>query len=626
MTDAASQRRELAAQLAGRRAAAGLSQADVARLMRTSQSAVARLESGRHNAQLSTLVRYAEAVGLPLDETLGFSADLAGEPAAPAEPPGAEPDAEVPPRRGPGDGEPAVDLHQPNGRDPDHVLTLRQRRVLQVIRESIEKRGYPPSLREIGDQVGLTSTSTVSHHLRTLQQAGYLHRDSRRARTVEVSPNTAVLRVRSGTGFGLRRSAFWVRADNGPDGKGRDLVATRFAEIGDFAEYAASFGPDVVVLDPPELRAAVVARLTEARQAGPDTSPPVRKPQAAAGRIAKAGPRAEMPDDDAVKQTAARIGAAIAQGRRLRLRHYNPKTDLVTEREVDPLGLVTDRGLPYLHGWCRVREDRRFFRLDRVLELEVLDVPASPPAKAQHVIDARAEYRPSHDDERVGIELSAAGRWVAEYYPCEEVTELGGGRLSILLRTPDTGWVRRLALRLGEDGRVVSPLALVAEIRETAATALENYGITSPGDGFSPAELLDSALSASASPRGSAKRRAEDAPEAPAPESVTRSGLDTVVSEGRTAIGGGARFAGIGRGGFGTGRFGGLAVGSDPSHRGRRDGGVFGAADPRRRRHVRRPRYRPLLTEQQGGHDGRPCERDFVLGASHVRKDIAHVF
>jgi proteasome accessory factor C len=44
-----------------------------------------------------------------------------------------------------------------------------------------------------------------------------------------------------------------------------------------------------------------------------------------------------------------------------------------------------------------------------------------------------------------------------------------------VLRTPDTGWVRRLALRLGEDGRVVSPSSLVTEIREVATAALGNY-------------------------------------------------------------------------------------------------------------------------------------------------------
>src|SRR5579859_7488972 len=70
---------------------------------------------------------------------------------------------------------------------------------------------------------------------------------------------TAVLRVRSGTGFGLRRPAVEVRPD--PGEPGWDLVTTRFADVGAFADYAASCGPDAVVLDPPDLREAVIARL-----------------------------------------------------------------------------------------------------------------------------------------------------------------------------------------------------------------------------------------------------------------------------------------------------------------------------------------------------------------------------
>jgi len=93
----------------------------------------------------------------------------------------------------------------------------------------------------------------------------------------------------------------------------------------------------------------------------------------------------------------------------------------------------------------------------------------------------------------VELELSAAGRWVAEYYPCESVTDLEDGRLRVTLRTPDTGWVRRLALRLGEDGRVVSPASLVAEVRETASAALANYVVLSPGTCGSTAEPAETA-------------------------------------------------------------------------------------------------------------------------------------
>src|SRR5215472_9564555 len=79
---------------------------------------------------------------------------------------------------------PVADL--PDQPDPDHVLTWRQRKVLQVIRESVQRRGYPPSMREIGEAVGLTSTSSVSYQLSTLQKLGYLRRDAGRPRTVEV--------------------------------------------------------------------------------------------------------------------------------------------------------------------------------------------------------------------------------------------------------------------------------------------------------------------------------------------------------------------------------------------------------------------------------------------------------
>jgi repressor LexA len=68
----------------------------------------------------------------------------------------------------------------------DTALTERQRTILEVIRSSVTNRGYPPSIREIGDAVGLTSTSSVAHQLRTLERKGYLRRDPNRPRAVDV--------------------------------------------------------------------------------------------------------------------------------------------------------------------------------------------------------------------------------------------------------------------------------------------------------------------------------------------------------------------------------------------------------------------------------------------------------
>lgn len=74
----------------------------------------------------------------------------------------------------------------PDGPPDATGLTPRQQRVLSHIKDSIEKRGYPPSMREIGQAVGLTSTSSVAYQLRTLEEKGYLKRDPNRPRALEV--------------------------------------------------------------------------------------------------------------------------------------------------------------------------------------------------------------------------------------------------------------------------------------------------------------------------------------------------------------------------------------------------------------------------------------------------------
>src|ERR1700761_8807049 len=83
--------------------------------------------------------------------------------------------------------------------DSDHAvrpseagLTPRQRTILDVIRASVTTRGYPPSIREIGDAVGLTSTSSVAHQLRTLERKGYLRRDPNRRGAVALPEPTFV--------------------------------------------------------------------------------------------------------------------------------------------------------------------------------------------------------------------------------------------------------------------------------------------------------------------------------------------------------------------------------------------------------------------------------------------------
>jgi predicted DNA-binding transcriptional regulator YafY len=171
-----------------------------------------------------------------------------------------------------------------------------------------------------------------------------------------------------------------------------------------------------------------------------------------------------------------RIQDALTRGRRLHLTYYVPGRDENTERDVDPMRLLFVEGGAYLEGWCRRAEAVRLFRLDRIVDLSILAVAAEVPADAEPVDVDAGLFRPSPDDVRVTMELTPAGRWVADYYPCESVDELGEGRLRIVLRTPDTRWVRGLALRLGDLGRVTGPPGLAADVRGDAERALALYG------------------------------------------------------------------------------------------------------------------------------------------------------
>ena len=87
---------------------------------------------------------------------------------------------------------PASSRHKgPRGAFPDpSTLTNRQRRILDIIRAAVAEKGYPPSLREIGDAVGLRSPSSIAHQLKVLEDKGFVRRDANRPRAIELRPTT----------------------------------------------------------------------------------------------------------------------------------------------------------------------------------------------------------------------------------------------------------------------------------------------------------------------------------------------------------------------------------------------------------------------------------------------------
>jgi proteasome accessory factor C len=181
------------------------------------------------------------------------------------------------------------------------------------------------------------------------------------------------------------------------------------------------------------------------------------------------------------EEALAAARTALREHRRLHLTYLVPSRDERTERDVDPMRLLSVDGRWYLEAWCHRSEGVRLFRVDRIEAATVLDVDGTPPPQAERRDVDSDLFRPSPDDLVVTLDLAPQAAWVVDYYPVEAVEAAPEdaweqAQLRVRLRTADTRWVHRLVLRLGAGARVVDPAWLGVEVREAALAALGAYG------------------------------------------------------------------------------------------------------------------------------------------------------
>lgn len=200
------------------------------------------------------------------------------------------------------------------------------------------------------------------------------------------------------------------------------------------------------------------------------------KLETAAGTAAEAASRVRADLADAADpELLADARSAVETRRRVHLRYLVPSRDESTERDVDPMRVLSLDGRWYLEGWCHRAQDTRLFRIDRVEALTVLDADGTPPAGArQRPLDAGV-FQPGPDDLTVTVHLRQGATWVADYYPVETREEHPGGGLVVTLRTGDTAWLRRLLWRLGGRAVVLDPPGLADAVLASAHAALAGY-------------------------------------------------------------------------------------------------------------------------------------------------------
>jgi proteasome accessory factor C len=139
------------------------------------------------------------------------------------------------------------------------------------------------------------------------------------------------------------------------------------------------------------------------------------------------------------------VRRGVAEHRRLRLDYYTAGRDEHTVREVDPYRLWADQGQWYLLGHDHLRGDERVFRVDRILDAELLAEPFDPPDDDRHL----GLFQADDSDPRVVLDLAPDAAWVVEAHPVEAVEQGADGRLRVTIAVGAPAWLERLLLRLG---------------------------------------------------------------------------------------------------------------------------------------------------------------------------------
>lgn len=239
-----------------------------------------------------------------------------------------------------------------------------------------------------------------------------------------------------------------------------DLIDVAFEEDRVFVRMADYFGAPLK-LTPVEAitlyaGASAIAELPEMTEADA-----LRR---ALGKLARAlglergdGAAITRAPDDAPASHLGKLQQALDSGRRVRIEYFSATRGEMSQRDVDPWGLVSTLGRWYLVGHDHLSEDERMFRVDRIKQVAISDqsteVPADfDPARYKSAFIGRG------DQLRVSFEISpAAQRWFEDYYPVEDAADLADGWRRVELVAGSERWAATLSLKLGRDVRNVMP-------------------------------------------------------------------------------------------------------------------------------------------------------------------------
>ncbi|HEX6947381.1 MAG TPA: WYL domain-containing protein [Acidimicrobiia bacterium] len=163
-------------------------------------------------------------------------------------------------------------------------------------------------------------------------------------------------------------------------------------------------------------------------------------------------------------------GAAV-EGRVVRITYTSVGKEQTTVRDIEPWSVFHTMGRWYVAGHCRLVEDQRTFRVDRIRSLEETGETFTPPEERP---EPGVGYSPSDGDVAAVIDLGTNARWVLEYYPVEVLSD-DGTAARIRFWAPDPEVIARLLVRLGSSARLVEGAEVAQRLRELGDALLRRH-------------------------------------------------------------------------------------------------------------------------------------------------------
>jgi proteasome accessory factor C len=162
------------------------------------------------------------------------------------------------------------------------------------------------------------------------------------------------------------------------------------------------------------------------------------------------------------------LRSALGEKKRVHMEYYSASRGVMTERDIDPWGLLAALGRWYVVGMDHLSNEERMFRVDRIKSVTVLDEPARIPDDFDPE-RYRGAFVGDREQERVTLVISpAAARWFEDYYPVVNSKSLDDGSRQVTLVSSGARWAATLILRLGSDVQSAEPQTVMEEARTLA--------------------------------------------------------------------------------------------------------------------------------------------------------------